>query len=134
MQTRFAERIEQSERLHRRVRAFAVDELARRPHLASSAELHDGFLALACDIARFQTSRSCDDLVQLVSGAVPADCFKFGHVFQFPTEAATCSFRTSGTTAANTGVHLMRDAATYQQLSLSWGSSRWGSALSRRRS
>lgn len=117
--------LQQSEMLHRRVRTFAQDTLRDRGVLqASLAQAR--FEALACDIASYQSGRPVDSWAQVISNAVPSDCFKFGHVFRFASADAVCAFRTSGTTAHDTGVHFMRDVSTYEQLSLSWGDAALG--------
>jgi hypothetical protein len=125
MNASLEDRLAQSELLHRRVRAFATralqDGKTNQPLQSSMAPPQESWSKLACDIAGFQTGRSVGDLRQVVSMAVPADCFKFGPVFRFPPSQATTSFRTSGTTASNTGVHFMRDTLTYEHLSLLWG-------------
>jgi hypothetical protein len=112
----------QSDVLHRRVREFALEALSARDtcEMSPTAVRHS-FADLACRIAEFQTGERFDDLAQVVSRALPSDCFRFGRVFRFPASRAACAFKTSGTTATGTGLHLMRDPRTYEQLALSWG-------------
>lgn len=117
-------RLVQSQRLHEQVRAFATQVLSaqRGPdNRVIQAWQEQTFERLACDIASFQTGGVFENLQSVVRRAVPADCFKFGQVFRLPPNVATRAFRTSGTTASNTGVHFMRDAYTYEHLSLVWG-------------
>lgn len=115
--------LEESERLHARVRLFARDALA-----GTKAETFDG---LAADIARFQAAhipgfrRLADAHGAALSDAasipaVPVDAFRLARVAVHPPELDAARFTTSGTTGAAPGMHAMRTTETYRQLSLSW--------------
>jgi hypothetical protein len=116
--------LEESERLHARVRGFARDSLAGRTS--------ESFDDLAAAIARFQVAhvpgfrRLVDaDGASLTDAAsipaVPVDAFRLARVAVHTPELDVVRFTTSGTTGAAPGVHPMRTTETYRELSLSWG-------------
>lgn len=121
--------IDQSERLHRRVRELARAALAGPS--AGGAEHHAAFEALALDIARFQAThaprfaRLCDyhgrplDRLEHVP-AVPADAFRLTRVAAHAPELDVATFQTSGTTGGS-GRHCFRTLDTYAELCVSWG-------------
>jgi hypothetical protein len=112
--------IEESERLHARVRDFARAEGS-----------NESFAALALDIAEFQSAHSAahrrlhsrrhatHDPRHLP--AVPTEAYRFLRVALHPPEADVARFRTSGTTAEIPGVHAFRTLATYRELCLVQG-------------
>lgn len=116
--------LEESERLHARVRVFARDALAgKKP---------EAFDALATSIARYQVEHvpgfrrlvdahgaSLTDAASIP--AVPVDAFRLARVAAHPPELDAVRFKTSGTTGAAPGIHAMRTTETYRELSLSWG-------------
>jgi hypothetical protein len=118
----------ESEALHARARTM-VRAFER------SVPMPESFDALAIDLARFQAktipgyarlcaARGVDPARLTRAGdapAVPTDAFKLGHVFAFDGADAAVTFRTSGTTLGARGVHLMRDAGTYDAASLAFG-------------
>ena len=53
--------------------------------------------------------------------AVPTDAFRVASVFAFEPDAATATFRTSGTTIGARGTHRMRDVGTYDAAALAFG-------------
>lgn len=126
-----AGRLEESESLHVRARAF-VDAFER------GAPSPEAFDALACDLARYQASaiegvarlhraRGVDaSAIERASDipAVPTDAFKVARIAAFPPERAAVTFRTSGTTQGTRGEHAMRDVRTYDQAALAFGR-RW---------
>lgn len=113
---------EESEALHRKVRAFARGE--------SEAT----FDALALDIAKYQ-ARHSPGIARLVAArqspldtlasvpSVPVDAFRITRVSTFPREYDVATFRTSGTTTASqSGLHHYRTLETYAALALRGGS------------
>ncbi len=116
-----------SNQLHERVQRFAALALAGAP--AGSAET---FEQLALDLARFQAEAS-PGFARLIESrgarlaslddvpAVPSDAFKLTRVATFPSELASATFHTSGTTGADRGEHAMRRTDTYSRLSLAFG-------------
>lgn len=112
-------RLAQSQRLHARVREFA-----RRAMAVESRELVGDvgtFEALACEICAFQTGKAIHSLSDVIGHAIVSDAFRMRRVFAFGPEAASAKFVTSGTTGSNSGVHYLRDKATYETVSLLWG-------------
>ncbi len=114
-----------SAQLHARVRKFA--DAWEKPALYE-AEGSDDFERLALDIARFQAEQSPGfaRLVELTGSrldsvasipAVPVDAFRLARVAVHPPELDQAAFRTSGTTAAESGIHPVRDLDTYLHLS-----------------
>lgn len=114
-------RSEASERLHRRVRAFA----AGNPEGASFAEL-------ALEIARFQAANS-PGFARLVERrgsaldqldaipAVPTDAFRLTRVAVHAPSLDCACFVTSGTTSSERGLHPLRTTQTYRELALRFG-------------
>lgn len=111
--------LQQSEELHRRVRAFASEH-------ASGAGQSETFEDLAIAIAEYQfqeapgmarlakrVPRSIEDIP-----AVPTEVFRLTRVATFPTELDRARFQTSGTTKRETGVHPARTLETYDHLAL----------------
>jgi hypothetical protein len=122
----------ESDALHARVQRFARDPLAG-----------ESFDELALDIARFQERRSAGfarlvahsgrALDQVASiPAVPAEAFRLTRVAVHPIAEDVARFRTSGTTAAASGVHAMRRLDTYRTLSVGFGRSALESSLGAR--
>jgi hypothetical protein len=121
--------LDQSERLHQRVRDFARAALAGAS--PGGAQHHADFEALALDIARFQAThaprfaRLCDyhgrplDRLEHVP-AVPADAFRLTRVAAHAPELDVATFQTSGTTGGS-GHHCFRTLDTYAELCVSWG-------------
>jgi hypothetical protein len=123
----------ESDALHARARAF-VDAFERGEAMPES------FDALACDLARFQAkhvpgyARLCAaegvDPSKLERAAdapaVPTEVFKIARVAAFPESEACLTFRTSGTTMGDRGVHEMRTTQTYDFGALAFG--RWALA------
>lgn len=115
-----------SSELHERVRRFA--RLASEPPLVHPQGADD-FETLALDIARFQ-ARECPGFARLLAAgrgsldhtddlpAVPAEAFRLARVAAHPEEFDTYVFRTSGTTAEQSGRHPVRDIETYATLAL----------------
>src|SRR4051812_31765095 len=112
--------IETSNRLHRRVQAFAA------------GDADDTFSKLALDIARFQAEASAgfQRLVRARRATlstldeippVPSDAFRLTRVATYPAELDAVRFFTSGTTGAERGTHAMRRTDTYEQLSIAYG-------------
>ena len=123
-----ADKIERSEALHARARAF-VDAFEKN---ASSPEPFD---ALACEIARFQAD-FVPGFARLVKArgldprswtradeipAVPTDAFKHARVSAFAENETPTTFRTSGTTIGARGSHPFRTVATYDRGALAFG-------------
>lgn len=110
-----------SDALHARVRAFA-----------RSGGASEAFADLALAIARFQAEHvpgfarlvaldgSTLDTVASIP-AVPTDAFRLTRVAAHPPELDTVRFETSGTTASERGVHVMRTTETYAELALLGG-------------
>lgn len=117
-----------SRALHERVRRFATLSLADPDACPEGA---DAFDRLALDIARYQAAE-CPGYARLVAArggnlddvqrlpAVPTDAFRFARVATHPEELDAYLFRTSGTTAAESGRHAIRDIDTYRVLALAW--------------
>ncbi len=112
--------LEESDALHREVRAFAAgqsrvtfDELALRI-ARFQAENIAGFRQL---VARFGSRL---DSVESIPG-VPTDAFKLTRVAVHPPELDVVRFRTSGTSAEAQGVHALRSTLTYSALSERFG-------------
>ena len=108
--------LEESDALHREVRAFAAgqsrvtfDELALQI-ARFQAEHIAGFRQL---VARFGSRL---DSVESIPG-VPTDAFKLTRVAVHPPELDVVRFRTSGTSAEAQGVHALRSTLTYSALS-----------------
>lgn len=113
--------LEESESLHRRVRAFAN----------APAEAGETFESLALEIARFQArhvpgfQRLVDergavlDRVEAIP-AVPTEAFRHTRVAVHPPDLDVVRFQTSGTTG-KPGLHVMRSTATYRALALRGG-------------
>ena len=123
-----ASKIERSEALHARSRAF-VDAFEKN---APSPEPFD---ALACEIARFQAD-FVPGFARLVNArgldprswtradeipAVPTDAFKHARVSAFAEAETPITFRTSGTTIGARGSHPFRTLATYDRGALAFG-------------
>jgi hypothetical protein len=121
-------RLAQSDALHTRARAFvrAFEQGRASP---------EPFDALAVDLARFQ-ARHVPGYARLCAArgvypermrsagdapAVPTDAFKLAAVFAFPTERASVTFRTSGTTLGARGAHPMRTTSTYDEAAFAFG-------------
>ncbi len=118
---RLEEALALSDVLHQRVRQFAEKWSAHYGNLANPAlrAPHAAeFDELALDLVAFQSGTRPASADALSQHAVPADCFRFGSVFRFPRSHAQVAFVTSGTTGRASGVHLLRDARTYDTLSL----------------
>ncbi|MBS2017281.1 MAG: acyl-protein synthetase [Deltaproteobacteria bacterium] len=126
-----AGRLEESESLHVRARAFveAFEQEAPSP---------EAFDTLACDLARYQ-ARAIEGVARLHRArgvdasaleraadipAVPTDAFKIARIAAFPPEHDGVTFRTSGTTQGTRGEHAMRDVRTYDRAALAFGR-RW---------
>lgn len=115
-----ARALEQSEDLHRRVRAFATE---RSEGLNAPSE---SFESLALAIARFQHDEapgmarlSPDPPTSLEEiPAIPAEVFRLTRVATFPSELEVARFQTSGTTRRETGAHPVRTLETYDHLAL----------------
>lgn len=113
--------LEASDALHARVRAFA-----------RSGGASESFDELALAIARFQAEhvpgfarlvaleRSALDSVATIP-AVPTDAFRLTRVAAHPPELDRVRFETSGTTASERGIHVMRTTETYAELALLGG-------------
>jgi hypothetical protein len=125
--------LEESDRLHGRVRAFARSEPG----------LEDAFDELALEIAQFQARHLLGfrRLVEMRGGAlnrvedipaVPCDAFRITRVAVHPPELDEVRFATSGTTGAP-GVHAMRSTGTYRELALQSGAAALVSERSSRR-
>src|SRR5690606_22640200 len=124
--------IEESDELHERVQAFAD----------GSAEA-ERFDSLALAIARFQCARS-PGYARLVARhgstldsvasipAVPTQAFRLSRVAVHPESLDAARFRTSGTTAEQTGVHALRRLDTYRTLSVASGRRALASSLGSR--
>src|SRR5450755_599528 len=109
-----------SDALHGAVRSFAAGESSRT------------FDELALEIANFQRDFSpgfarllaargaAEDSVENIPG-VPCDAFRLARVAVHPETEDALSFATSGTTSGARGKHVMRTAATYRALALSFG-------------
>lgn len=108
-----------SDALHARVVAFALGGDASR----------ESFDELAVDIARFQAGRSVgfrrliersarplSDAASIP--AVPTDAFRAARVAVHPEAHDAVRFVTSGTTGAQSGIHVMRRTDTYRMLAL----------------
>jgi len=118
-----------SDELHARVRRFA--EAWEKPGLVARTT-DETFEALALDIARFQTEQ-CPGFARLVEQlptgidsvaaipAVPTDAFRLTRVAAQPPELDAVVFRTSGTTAHESGRHPVRSLSTYDELALRLG-------------
>ncbi|MBK6461221.1 MAG: acyl-protein synthetase [Myxococcales bacterium] len=118
----------ESERLHTRAQAFVRAFTERR----TSPEPYD---ALAVDLARFQASRVPGlarlgrargvDLARVTRAdelpAVPTDAFRHMHLASFSPQAATITFRTSGTSSGARGAHAMRHTRTYDAGAVAFG-------------
>jgi len=108
-----------SEALHVRVQNFARETaLGKTPS--------ESFAKLALDIALFQRSE-CEGLTNLWPEApehpseliaLPADVFRLTRVALYPEALDVARFRTSGTTAAEAGLHPARTLRTYDELAL----------------
>jgi hypothetical protein len=116
--------VEESERLHARVREFSRGALGGRET--------EPFDVIAADIARYQAAHvpgfqrlvdahraSLADAASIP--AVPVDAFRLARVAVHGPEVDVVRFTTSGTTGAAPGMHAMRTTGTYRELSLSWG-------------
>ncbi|HSC88209.1 MAG TPA: acyl-protein synthetase [Polyangiaceae bacterium] len=115
-----------SDALHERVRSFA--ERWEKPALYAKSD-DDTFEGLALDIARFQLEQSPGfarlvalsgsqlDTVESIP-AVPVDAFRLSRVAVHPAELDAAVFRTSGTTAAESGSHALRTLRTLHELEL----------------
>ncbi|MGH7327265.1 MAG: acyl-protein synthetase, partial [Polyangiaceae bacterium] len=128
-----AEKLERSEALHVRARAFMVA-------FEKSAQPPASFDALACEIARFQAdfvpgfarlvkARGLDPAAWTRADeipAVPTDAFKHARVSAFDESETPITFRTSGTTIGARGAHPFRDLATYDLGARAFG--RWALA------
>lgn len=115
-------KLEASERLHDRARAFVTAFEGGEP----SPEPFD---ALACELARFQAahvpgyqrlvrSRGVDVSRLVRAGdapAVPTDAFKISRVSAFDEADTPNAFRTSGTTLGARGTHFFRHTETYDR-------------------
>ena len=125
------EKIEASDRLHERARAFVVA-------FETGQKMPEPFDQLACDIARFQVE-NVEGFARLVRArnldpktwtraseipAVPTDAFKHARVSAFSESETPITFRTSGTTIGARGAHPFRTTATYDAGALAFG--RWG--------
>lgn len=118
-----------SARLHERVRAFAARW--ENPPLFSDPG-DETFESLALDIARYQAEaspgfarlveRAGSSLDNVASiPAVPTDVFRLTRVAAHPASHDAAVFETSGTTAAESGRHPVRDLTTYRDLALRLG-------------
>ncbi|HEX7664112.1 MAG TPA: acyl-protein synthetase [Polyangiaceae bacterium] len=121
-------KIERSEALHARARAFV--------HAFEKGEkMPESFDALACDIGRFQAEH-VEGFARLVRArgldpkkwtkaseipAVPTDAFKHARVSAFAEGETPITFRTSGTTIGDRGAHPFRTTATYDEGALAFG-------------
>ncbi|MBK8251353.1 MAG: acyl-protein synthetase [Polyangiaceae bacterium] len=121
--------VSESERLHRRVRAF----IAASINPESACE--DTFDALATDIARFQFQH-VKPVSRLAKArgislnapfetsqipAVPTDVFRYTRVAAHDASDDAALFRTSGTTSGARGEHPFRTLETYNAAALAWG-------------
>jgi hypothetical protein len=111
----------ESDALHERARAFiAAFELG--------APMPEPFDALARDIAAFQ-AKHIPGYAKLRAArkedvpCVPTDVFKMARIATFPKADAVATFRTSGTTIGDRGVHEMRTTATYDAGAIAFGRS-----------
>lgn len=121
--------VQQSARLHERVRAFAA-RVSGQP--GASTDVDDTFDTLAVDIARFQATQS-QGFARLVTKAgsslsdvasipaVPSDVFRLTRVAVHPPDLDEAVFETSGTTGGDSGRHPVRDLATYEALAVRLG-------------
>lgn len=112
-------RLERSRSLHLRVREFARRALGAPS--CESVEALGSFEDLACEICAFQTGKDIHSLAEVIRHATVSDAFRMRRVFAFDVDTASAQFVTSGTTGANSGVHYLRDTATYETASLLWG-------------
>ena len=124
-------KLEESECLHRRGRAF-VDAFE------GGLPMPEPFDALACDLASFQArhvdgyarllhargKRASDFLRAIDAPAVPTEAFKLARVSAFAPEDTPVVFRTSGTTIGARGAHYFRHTSSYDAGARAFG--RWG--------
>lgn len=110
-------RLALSRELHASVRDFA----GRSLRYGAADEIEREFEVLACRIAEYQTGRVATSLDDVVRRGVVTDCFRLANVFGFDPADAKLRFVTSGTTSAMSGVHYMREHATYEWVSALWG-------------
>ena len=111
---------DESDALHARVRAFA------------RGQSHEGFDALALEIAQFQRRWSAGfrRLCAAHGGfsnvdeipAVPSDAFRLARVAVHPPQLDVARFMTSGTSGSDRGVHALRTLETYSEVARAWGS------------
>ncbi len=113
--------VDESERLHARVRAFAL-----------ASEPEETFDEIALAIAEFQCAR-CPGFRRLVERhggalravekipAVPSEAFRLTRVAVHEPSLDVARFETSGTSGEATGRHPMRTLETYRELSLLHG-------------
>lgn len=114
--------LRRSDALHKRVRQFAHDSCNVGGNLQA-----ESFERLALDLARFQFEQSpgfarlCPDgppsRLEAVP-LVPSDVFRLTRVALHPPEMDVAVYKTSGTTAALTGRHPVRDLSTKEELTL----------------
>lgn len=123
-------RVEQSSRLHARVRALIES-------YESGASMPEPFESVAADLVRFQAAntpgyaRLCAlhgvDPERLHdprrAPAVPTEAFKLSLVFAFERTEMGAVFRTSGTTTSARGQHAFRDLGTYDAAAVAFGRS-----------
>ena len=114
---------DESEALHRKVRAFA----------RGAGDGNATFDSLAVAIAQYQ-ARYSPGYARLVDAknsaldtlasvpAVPTDAFRIARISTFPPADDVATFATSGTTASQSGHHHFRTLETYAELSLRAGS------------
>lgn len=112
-------RLDLSAALHRMVRDFARRSVSEDGFAVGVRDAQ--FEALACELCSNQLGRPVASLPEVLALAVPTDCFRLGARFNFDVADASLRFVTSGTTSVNSGVHYMRERATYEELSLLWG-------------
>ncbi len=118
--------VEESDALHGRVAQFIKGSLA--------GTTTEGFEQLALALARYQ-ARHVDAVARSLAAnglsaaslatveaipAIPTDAFRLRRIAAHPESLDERAFLTSGTTAAERGLHAMRTTRTYRLAALAW--------------